>query len=287
MYTQFMNDLKALSLASCTELISEVSSKQWLSDQVNNLSARGNFFIAFGMAPKKVGKHSISLSGKLMQTLSAINASAIHINWSLDELARLTLLLHLPIDGRHETITKLLVTSDIREQKLIYKSLQYLQQPEDFELQMIDGIRTNMTDVFDAISLRSSYPLRYFKEAAWNQMVLKAIFMERPIYQIEGLDERRNADLARIAIDFAHERQSAGRKVTPELWRLVAPFVDDTILPDLIKVTQSTDLLEREAGIRALSESGLQDANTWLMKEHIETDTRSWDAIGQAIFNSN
>lgn len=282
-----MNDLKALSLASCTELISEVSSKQWLSDQVNNLSARGNFFIAFGMAPKKVGKHSISLSGKLMQTLSAINASAIHINWSLDELARLTLLLHLPIDGRHETITKLLVTSDIREQKLIYKSLQYLQQPEDFELQMIDGIRTNMTDVFDAISLRSSYPLRYFKEAAWNQMVLKAIFMERPIYQIEGLDERRNADLARIAIDFAHERQSAGRKVTPELWRLVAPFVDDTILPDLIKVTQSTDLLEREAGIRALSESGLQDANTWLMKEHIETDTRSWDAIGQAIFNSN
>lgn len=282
-----MNDLNALSLTACTEMISEVPSKQWLSDQVNNLSAGSNFFIAFGMAPKKVGKQSISLSEKLMQAFTAVNASAIHINWSLDELVRLTLLLHLPLEGRHETITKLLVTSDIREQKLIYKSLQYLQQPEDFELQMIDGIRTNMTDVFDAISLHSSYPLRYFKEAAWNQMVLKAIFMERPMYQIEGLDERRNADLARIAIDFAHERQSAGRKVTPELWRLVAPFIDDTLLPDLIKVTQSTDLLEREAGIRALSESGLQAANTWLIKEHIATDTRSWDAIGQAIFNSN
>lgn len=281
-----MDDLNKQILTECLDLISETSSKEWLSKQINDLSNGPGFFIAFGMAPKKVGKESVKLSENLLNALSEINPEVKHITWSLDELVRLALLVHLPVDGRQETLVKLLAASDIREQKLIYKSIQYLPQPEAFEMQVIDGIRTNMTDVFDAIALYSSYPLRYFKEAAWNQMVLKAIFMERPIYCIAGLDKRRNADLARIAIDFAHERQSAGRKVTPELWRLVVPFVDDMMLQDLINVAQASDELERDAGIRALSESNFPAANAWIEKEAAKSNPRSWNAIGEAIFNT-
>ena len=281
-----MNDLNARILSECIERIDEASSKKWLSDQVNHLSGGSSFFIAFGRAPKKVGKQPVILSEKLLDGLKTINPAVDHVTWSLDELARLVLLVHLPLDERQDTMAKLIATSDIREQKLIYKSIQYLEQPEDLEWQMIDGIRTNITDVFDAIAMHSSYPQRYFTEAAWNQMVLKAIFMERAIYRISGLDERRNADLARIAIDFAHERQSAGRKVTPELWRLVVPFVDQSIMQDLIRVTGSTDDLERDAALRALSESDFQPAQTWIKQSHYQTDPRTWTTIGEAIYNT-
>lgn len=282
-----MNDLNNKIVEECTQLITEESTQQWFSNQISNLSAGSSFFLAFGMAAKKVGKEPINLSDTLINAFSEINPDANQIQWSLDELVRLALLLHLPLTGRQESITKLIATSDIREQKLIYKSLQYLTQAEDFELLMIDGIRTNMTDVYDAIALHSSYPKKYFKEGAWNQMVLKGIFMERPIYRIYGLDERRNADLARIAIDFAHERQSAGRKVTPELWRLVVPFVDDTILQDLIKVAESTDALERDAGLRALHESEQSAAQNWLNQRPPVEEISTWNDIGAAIFSIN
>ncbi|MDW3192074.1 MAG: EboA domain-containing protein [Cytophagales bacterium] len=281
-----MNDLNTVITGECIQLIPDEPAKQWFSSQISNLSAGSSFFLAFGMAPKKVGKQPIILSNALIGALSRINPDANQVNWSLDELVRLALLLQLPMEGRNESITKLIATSDIREQKLIFKSLQYLQQADDFELQVIDGIRTNMTDVYDAIALHSSYPKKYFKEGAWNQMVLKGIFMERPIYRIYGLDERRNADLARIAIDFAHERQSAGRKVTPELWRLVVPFVDDAVMEDLIKVAQSSDELEQDAGKRALTESKHQAAHTWLKQAKQSSELRSWNDIGSAIFEA-
>ncbi len=38
---------------------------------------------------------------------------------------------------------------------------------------------------------------------AWNQLVLKAFFTEKPIQQIIGLDERANEKLASTAYDFA------------------------------------------------------------------------------------
>lgn len=281
-----MNDLKALTLAECEQHFTEKQSLAWLSDQLEKLSDSTTFFIAFGMAPRKVGKAPLDLSVALMQQLTHVNPDASHVSWSMDELARLTLLLHLPQAGRKEAIKKLLVTSDIREQILLYKSIQYLPNAQDFEMEVIDGIRTNMIDVFDAIALHNSFPVSHFQQAAWNQMVLKAIFMERPIYQISGLDERCNSELARIAIDFAHERQAAGRKVTPELWRLVAPFVDQDSLKDLINVARSEDGLEQEAGIRALDESDYEGAKQWLLENEIQQETRPWNVIGEATFNS-
>ena len=57
----------------------------------------------------------------------------------------------------------------------------------------------------------------HFPDLNFNQLVMKAIFIEAPVARIEGLAARRNADLARMARDYASERRAASRTVPPEL----------------------------------------------------------------------
>ncbi|MHC4925650.1 MAG: EboA domain-containing protein, partial [Planctomycetota bacterium] len=68
---------------------------------------------------------------------------------------------------------------------------------------------------------RNPVPSEVLDEAAWNQMVLKALFVEVPLAPITGLDERYNDDLAQMLTDFAAERSAAGRPVPGDLTALV------------------------------------------------------------------
>jgi hypothetical protein len=64
------------------------------------------------------------------------------------------------------------------------------------------------------------YPARYFPDDAFNQMVLKALFVGAPLAQIYGLAERTTSELIRMAEAYASERRAAGRPV-PEDAKLV------------------------------------------------------------------
>jgi hypothetical protein len=59
-----------------------------------------------------------------------------------------------------------------------------------------------------------------------------------------------------MLLDFSHERWAAKRSVSPELWRPIAPFVDDSVLSDLRKVLETSSLLEQQAATLTLLASG-------------------------------
>jgi hypothetical protein len=114
-----------------------------------------------------------------------------------------------------------------------------------------------MKNVFEAIAHRNPYPSEQFSEPAWNQMVLKALFVGSPLWPIAGLDRRGNPELARMLCDYAHERWSAGRPVSPELWRCVGPHATGTMLQDLERVLKKGT--EQERAAVALSLRGTSD----------------------------
>jgi hypothetical protein len=55
-----------------------------------------------------------------------------------------------------------------------------------------------------------------------------------------------------MLIDFAHERWSAGRPVTPELWRCVGPVAAERGLDALRRVLLTGSPAERLAAVLAL-----------------------------------
>jgi hypothetical protein len=91
-----------------------------------------------------------------------------------------------------------------------------------------------------------------FDEAGWNQLVLKALFIETALAPVQGLDRRANPTLMRMLCDYAHERWAAGRPVSPELWRCVGPFADGPAREDLARVLRTGTDAERAAAGAAL-----------------------------------
>ena len=130
------------------------------------------------------------------------------------------------------TLNKIFAAADMQEAIALYQSLPLLPYPERFKLRAAEGVRTNMTAVFNAIAINNPYPAQYLDDLAWNQMILKALFVGTPLHPIYGLKSRNNPQLAQMLVDYDRVRLAAQRTVSPELWDLVAPF-DQQAIADL------------------------------------------------------
>src|SRR5690606_32360293 len=109
--------------------------------------------------------------------------------WDQFRLARVLLLLTLGKQEKTvflETIAALLDTADLREAAAVYSAFPLLPHQEEFVEASVDGLRSNIVGIFDSIALGNPFPAAHFTAEAWNQMVLKAIFINRPLYRIVG-----------------------------------------------------------------------------------------------------
>ena len=61
-------------------------------------------------------------------------------------------------------------------------------------------------------------------DAAYDQAVLKCVFVGVPITGIDGVPERVTPDGARMLGAFVHERVAAGRDVPAEVWIVIDKY---------------------------------------------------------------
>lgn len=210
--------------------------------------------------------------------------------WRLDEVARARMLLTLSSRGESfffEILDKLFESSDMREGETLYRCLPVLPWPEKLTSRAAEGIRSNITSIYQAIAHHNPFPAHWLDKNSWNQMVLKALFIEVPLYRIWGLDQRRNEELYRMAIDLAHERWAAGRTVSPEMWRLVSPWIHENQWDELNHLLESEDVLNRQAFKNICMESPNKEVQKFLKKLPKDGDLQenkvSWDELGRQV----
>ena len=264
----------------------------WVDEKAQKIAGGADdwvFFTSFSAVPRYTGKTDLKLDAGALQLANEARHLWNPEHWSVDQAARTLLILSLPdnpLEPYLERLEKVFNAADIGESVVLYQSLPIYPQPERFVNRAAEGLRSNMTSVFEAVALRNPFPSEYFEENAWNQLVLKSCFVGSALHRIVGLDDRANATLASILVDYAHERWSAGRTVTPELWRPVGPFATDAYVGDLERVIRDEDPIQQEAGALALSQSASSQAADLLsqfsdLKSRIEAGTLTWDSFSQ------
>ncbi|GFE67834.1 EboA family metabolite traffic protein [Chroococcus sp. FPU101] len=200
---------------------------EWLnqkSQQIINGASERVLWGAFSAVSRHANKDDLMLLSQDWETIKTLRSGWCPRHWSVAQTARIFLILSLPDENQNfylNTIKKLFATADLEELIALYQALPLLSYPEQFRLQAAEGVRSNMTTVVDAVALHNPYPAEYFDNLAWNQMILKALFVGSPLELIQGLNERVNPSLVSMLLDYAQERRSANRSVPPQLWQLV------------------------------------------------------------------
>lgn len=244
----------------------------------------GLFFQAFGLISRCITSTTPEWTIQEKIALEQLYPSFSKSSWDMQQLCRSLLMVYIPMHQNTEVLKKLAEMADIKELVCLYKGLFFLENAKDFVSLVQEGIRTNMVAVFDAIAVANPFAAKYLPTDAWNQLVLKAVFMGRPLYQITDLDLRKNEKLALTIQDYIHERWSAGRLVSPEIWRLVVGSVNQEIAADLLSVIHSGDVLTKQAAAKALKESLFYDQNK-IQKEAILNSEASWKEIGEQHYS--
>lgn len=270
----------------------DTNALSWLDTQLQNVATgdKQALFLGFGLAPRKVGKAPLNLSESEIAAARDAVTGWNPIGWTVDQTARTALLLAWPASdpaALQAGLDPLFTSAEINELIALYQALPLLPFPESLKARCADGIRTNIRGVFSAIAHHNPYPAKWLDEAAWNQLVLKALFVDLALDPIQGLDDRRNATLTEILLDYAEERTAAGRTISPELWRVAAPHIGPRGLKHLERILQSPVERDQQAAALALAQIPTEPATRLLatrpdLVNAIETGRLHWRDLAVA-----
>ncbi len=182
--------------------------------------------------------------------------------WSCLEALRAALLLaraDLAEPGFPSALEECFRYADEGEQCALYRALPLLPAGERFSWRAGEGCRSNMRSVFEAVACDSPYPALHFDDLAWRQLVIKAVFIGAPLWRVHGLDQRLSPELARMALDLADERRSAGRPVQPELWLCLGAHGGARGLESLARELDSGHAAGRLAAALGLARAGARE----------------------------
>ena len=181
--------------------------------------------IAIGLTPRRLGKAGLSLHADDLARATQLRNGLDPADWSVDQLARIALMVASYRDDISfaESLDRFCATAEFNELIALYRGLPVYPAAALIEPRAREAVRSGMKPVFEAVAHRNPYPGEVFAEDDWNQMVVKAVFIESPLWPIQGLDRRGNPRLARMLVALATERRAAGRPISCEVWRCIAP----------------------------------------------------------------
>ena len=192
----------------------------WFDEALTQLAGGTGELLASYTKARRLGRAPLSLSAAEKSDAAHLHPDVQFDYWTLEDAGRAALLLSSATaspDSFVRAATDCYDHGDSAEQQSWLKSTALLPEPEQLLPSVIDACRTNILPLFEAVACENPFPARHFPERNFNQMVLKALFNKVALSRIAGLAGRRNADLTRMAADYASERRAAGRTVPSDI----------------------------------------------------------------------
>jgi hypothetical protein len=190
--------------------------RQWLEQAIGS-AARGSLddlLTAYTAASRRIGNSPLHDGTGAQPGMPGFD------RWTCEDAARALLLLAraegFPATFKDDAVA-CYELGDAREQQSWLRAVGLLPGPEQFIPVAVDACRSSISPIFEAVACENPYPSRYFPELNFNQMVLKSLFSGVALSRIVGLEGRLNAELTRMAADYAAERRAAGRSVPADI----------------------------------------------------------------------
>ncbi|MEU3726830.1 EboA domain-containing protein [Streptomyces sp. NPDC031705] len=144
-------------------------------------------------------------------------------DWAVEDAVRTVLLLALTRYGTTGAAlageaAERYAHGDAAERRGVLRALPFLPVGDRAVHLTDDAVRTNDNRLIAAAL--GPYARAHLDQYRWRQAVLKCLFTGIPLAKVAGLNERRDAELARMAHGFAAERRAADRAVPADLWSL-------------------------------------------------------------------
>ena len=229
------------------------------------------FARTFSLASRHAPRRSMDLSPEELSAAGRALEGWSPQRWSVMESLRVAMILSrkdLELASVETALEECFRYADEGELVALYRSLAFLPAGERFAWRAAEGCRTNIQPVFEAVACDGPYAALHFDEIAWNQMVIKALFIASPVWRIHGLDARLSSELARMALDLAEEKRSAHRSVPPELWLCLGPHGGDRGLASIERELGEGDPRGRCSAAMALARAGEEERlELWLAQE--------------------
>ena len=232
------SDDKTHNLASCrANLFSELDAAvadaghEWLQQALQTIAESSQPAEDLGrysaMAKRKLGSVRLAAAGAIDTTFAPLDIR----RWTSAEAARLILL--MTAVARDPEQSESIVTSYFRmgdesERIALVRGLIFFAPGAYLTELALDAGRTNNLELLAALTLDNPYPACFYDDAAFNQMVLKGLFLGLAIERVEGIEQRANPDLARMCENYVVEREAAGRAVPVDIWLAIGPFASTT-----------------------------------------------------------
>jgi hypothetical protein len=199
--------------------------RTWLERTLADLRPpldRAAFHAAHAGAARRIGDAMVAVD---VESAGTPTEAPARRERPLHEIARAALLLRaiecLPWDEHPRFVDEVYRRGDGREQAALLRALELLPSAQRFLPTAIEACRTHDTSVFAAIACANTYPTRFFPDASFHQLVMKAIFLQLPLAAIVGLDRRVTPELQRMVRDYVAERRAAGRRIPDDLTTIV------------------------------------------------------------------
>ena len=149
----------------------------------------------------------------------------VYLNhWSVTDAARILLLAEtfsIESFSTDELFQLCYRYSDGGERSSLLKGLPLLKLSDQSINFLIDVARTNSLEIFSALTYKNPWPVIKFPTSAYNQIVLKSLFIGINIFHLEGLRAARNPELGRMTADYIQERIDASREIPESSWLAV------------------------------------------------------------------